>query len=409
MRRIPVICFSVLTLSLACSAMAEDIAVSPGKDAITAALAKAKAGDVVKVAAGEYTESIVVPADVTIEGAGADKTTLTGVSGVTINCDGPHVRIVGLTIKPGPKPLRGVNTSFPVRVERCRFEKVPEAVAMMSAPLSDVVACEFVDCGIGVRAIGGACPTVWGCSFKGGNLGVFGMNGSPYIRDNVFNGTKCGVRMLPHDIQPSIVRNNVFINCPDGAVVVLDSPKAFAGPSVRNNVVANCGAAVVAPAKLAGGVTHNLYKVSKAPAFRDEAGGEVATTGNTEGDAGATVSDTLTVKVAHPELVDGKGVRLCSEPEGTAGTIGLEKGWLSVGIGAAGPLPPARFGGKMLIANSVGEEYQYLRLMGRPMATQSMGVVGGVRTDTHTPGDGKEPAQLVFDISRFFSESGLKP
>jgi hypothetical protein len=166
---------------------------------------------------------------------------------------------------------------------------------------------------------------------------------------------------------------------------------------------------VTAPTKLAGGASHNLYKVSKTPAFRDEKGAEVATTGNTEGDAGVAVSDALAVTVAHPELVDGKGIRLSSEKPGTVGTIGLEKEWLKLGVGTTGTLPPARFGGKTLIANSVGEEYQYMRLMGRQTGNQGMGMVGGVPHDTHTPGDGKQPASIVFDISRFFSESGLKP
>jgi hypothetical protein len=409
MRPLPVFSLAVLSLALSHSAVADDIAVSPGKDVVAAALAKAKAGDTVKLAAGEYTESVVLLGDVTLQGAGADKTTITGVKGVTINCQGPHNRITDLTVKGSAEPLRGVNTSTPVRIERCRFVKIPEAVAMMGAPLSDVVACEFVDCGIGVRAIGEASPTVWGCSFKGGNIGVFCMHGSPYIRDNAFVGVKSGVRTLPHDSEPGIIRNNAFIDCTDGAVVVLSSPDIFSGPSIRNNVVSNCSAAVIAPASLTRGVTHNLFNMNAGQAFRDDKGAAVTAPDNIEGDAGVAVSDALSVKVAHPELVNGKGIRHSWENPGTAGTIGLEKEWLQLGIGAAGTLPPARFGGKRLIANSVAEEYQYLQLTGRKMGRQSMGKDGGVSVDRMTPGDGKKPEELVFDISRFFSESGLKP
>lgn len=409
MRRAYALPIALVTLSLAHAVLADEIAVSPGKDTIAAALTKAKAGDTVKLAAGEYTESFSLPGDVTLKGAGADKTVITGVKGATINCQGPHNTVSDLTVKGSKDAFRGVNTSTPVRIERCRFVNVPEAVAMMGAPLSDVVACEFVDCGIGVRAIGNACPTVWGCSFKGGNMGVFAMDGSPYIRNNLFQGNKVGVRMLPHEIQPAIIRNNDFVDCTDSAVTVLEPRNGFGGPSIRNNIVANCGAAAEVPAKFAGDTTSNLYKVTKAPAFKDAKGTEVPTTGNTEGDAGVAVSATLAVTLAHPELVEGKGVRLSSEAPGTKGTIGLEKAWMQVGVGATAPLPPVRFGGAMLIANSVGEEYQYLQVMGRGMGGQSMGKENGVTVDRQTPGDGQKPAEFVFDISRFFSESGMKP
>ena len=66
-------------------------------------------------------------------------------------------------------------------------------------------------------------------------------------------------------------------------------------------------------------------------------------------------------------------------------------------------------GGAMLIANSVGEEYQYLQVMGRGMGSQSMGKENGVTVDRQKPGDGQKPDEFVFDISRFFSESGMKP
>ncbi|MFT3684307.1 MAG: hypothetical protein QM783_05165 [Phycisphaerales bacterium] len=397
-----------LSCLLAAAALADDITVTPGAGAIAAALAKAKSGDTVKIPAGEFTETVTVPPGVTLEGAGADKTTLTGVKFAAINAQA-HARIIGFTIKAG-SVTRGVNTSEPVRIERCRFIKVPEAVAMMGAPLSDVVACEFIDCPIGVRAIGKACPTVWGCLFRGGDMGVFAMDGSPYIRNNAFVGQKAGIRMLPPDMEPAIIRNNVFVNCSEAAVKVLDPKDGFGGPSIRNNVVQNCGAAVISPPSLTQNMGHTVFTVTKSPAFRDEKDAKTIEA-TSEGDAGAAVTDGGEITFKNAALLDGKGIRVASEVEGTKGTIGPEKEWMRVGVGATGTLPPQRFGGKdgRLIANAVAEEYQYLGVIRRPMGSQSMGVRNGVRCDTIKPGDGKEPTELSFDISRFFSESGLKP
>src|SRR5688572_9427199 len=111
---------SLVGVFVACAG-ADKIKVAPGPGAIAAALAKAKEGDVVKVGAGEYAESVEVPAGVTLEGAGADTTILTATAYSAINCRGPHVRISGLTIKPAEATVRGINTSLPVRVERCRL------------------------------------------------------------------------------------------------------------------------------------------------------------------------------------------------------------------------------------------------------------------------------------------------
>src|SRR5262245_6843229 len=92
-----------LAFALARFTAGDEIRVTPGAGALAAALAKAKPGDVLKVAAGEYQESVRVPAGVTIEGAGADRTTLVGADYAAINCAGAHVRIAGLTIRGGDR------------------------------------------------------------------------------------------------------------------------------------------------------------------------------------------------------------------------------------------------------------------------------------------------------------------
>lgn len=392
-------------------ASADEIKVSPGAGALAAGLAKAKSGDVVKVAAGEYAESVAVGEGVTVEGEGAAKTIIIPPDYAGLNCKGPRVRIVGLTIRGGEKNVRGVNTSGPVRVERCRFEKVKEAIAMMEAPLSDVIACEFEDCAIGVRAIGGASPTVWGCSFKGGNMGVFGMDGSAYIRNNLFDSVKFGIRVLPDATQPGVIRNNVFVNCETAAIEIMSGKESLFGPSIRNSVVVKCGAAVVAPASLVANTSHGVLHEVKAPAMREADGKETVKIGDanlSEGAIAVTVDKDFNVKADHQELLDAKGVRLCVEKEGATGTIGLEKAWSRVGTGATGELPGQRWGGKMLIANSVHEEYQYLKVIRRGSTGQSMGNKGGIPVDTMKLSGAGEPKEIQFDISRFFGEESVK-
>lgn len=406
----------VIAIGLVCGTCAtlaaEEIKVSPGAGAIGAALKKAKAGDVLKIEAGEYAESVEVPGDVAIEGAGADKTIITGPDYAVVRCGGPRVRIVGVGMKGGEKTVRGVNANGPVRIERCRFVGLPEAVAMAESPMSDVVACEFVDCRIGVRAIGGACPTVWGCVFKGGDMGVFAMDGSPYIRNNLFTGMKTGIRMMPHDIQQASIRNNVFVKCEQAAIAVLAGERLFLGPSIRNSVIVDCGAAIVGGEKQVAHFSHAVVQRVPEPVIRDDAGkkgAEAAARQVTTAEFELKVGDDFTVTMSKPELVEGKGVRLCSEEKTATGTIGLEKAWMRLGIGATGALPPVRFGGEMLIANSVHEEYQYLKVLGRPRSRQSAGKKNGVMVDRLMPGDGKEPKELVFDISRFYGEMGVLP
>ncbi len=390
--------------------LAKEIKVTPGAGALAAGLKKAKPGDVVKVAAGEFSECVTVNEGVTIEGAGANKTTIVANEYAAINCSGPRVRIVGLTIRADKKCVRGVNTSTPVRIERCRFEDVPEGVALMKAPLSDVIACEFIKCGIGVRAIGGACPTVWGCVFDRGNIGFFGMNGAPYIRNNLFKGVKTGIRMAPGDADGGIVRNNLFFKCETAAIELGESKESFSTPSIRNFIVVECGAALRCPKAMVASTSHAVLTGVKAPAFRDAEDNETLEIGDKslkEVAVKVTIDKTNTVKVETDDSLK-KGIRLWSEKEGTAGTIGLESEWARVGTGATAELPPVRWIGKILIANSVSEEYVYVRMLGRKSAGQGLRHEDGTPVDRLKFDDGKEPDEIAFDLSRFFAEAFLK-
>lgn len=405
---------TILSLVLPSAALrAGDIAVSPGPGAIGAALNSAREGDTLLLAAGEYQESIELPTGVSIVGAGAEKTTLIGTGYAVINCRGRHIKITDLTIKGADETVRGVNSNEPVRVERCRFVGLREAVALMTAPLSDVVACEFIDCGIGVRAIGGASPTVWGCAFKGGNIGVFAMDGSPYIRNNCFVGMKAGIRMVPADAQPPIVRNNVFARCDTAGIEVLVGRRPPISPaSIRNSIFVDCGAAVVGSKESLLGTSHAVFHGIADPAVRTQEGtsavdAQAACIWNA--DPGLSIGESFTMVIEREEHCNGRGIRLCSEAPGTTGTIGLEPAWRSVGIGTQAALPAPRFGGERLIANSVSEQYQYLQVLGRRSSAQSTGNENGVRVDRQVFTDGREPTELVFDISRFYGEMGLQP
>jgi hypothetical protein len=399
--------FAISLIACTAASLAADIEVKPGAGTISAAAANAKPGDTLLLQAGEYTDNVRLGEGVTLKGAGPDKTVLTGPEYALVNCTGHSVTVIGIEFRPGEKTVRGVNASLPVRVERCRFKGVKEAVALMGAPLSDIVCCDFIDCGIGVRAIGKACPTVWGCKFSGGGMGVFGMDGAPYVRNNLFVGQKTGVRVISDEA--AIIRNNIFWKCSESGVESSAKNPIFA-PSIRNNIFDSCGAAVVASADQARDTSHAIVHAIPDPAFRGP---------NKE----ATLKDTATIVSADPELAltdsgelkwkqeigKEKGIRLNNEPEGTKGNIGLD-GLAQPGTGAEAKPPPSRFTGPIYIANSVAEEYMALQALGMPRSgNQSMGVENGVRLDKlETRKDGK-PFTAKFDIERFFSEAGLKP
>jgi hypothetical protein len=400
-----------LVLGFLSSAAAAEIKVSPGKGALAAGLGKAKPGDVVHVAAGEYAESVTVGEGVTVEGAGADKTTIVSNEFAAINCAGPRVRIIGFTIRGGKGCERAVNTSAPLRVERCRFEKMATGVALMGAPLSDIIACEFHDCGIGVRAIGGACPTVWGCAFIAGKMGVIGMNGSPYIRNNLFDGVDSAIRLSPGDADGSIIRNNVFHKCKTTAIEVFEPKPAFSAPSIRNSIFVRCGAALIASKKLANSTSHAVLHEVKSPAFRDADGGEtikVGQAGLSETAVSLTIEKDLTVKAGPAESLIDKGIGPWSDKKIVPGTIGLDKAWSRVGVGATAKLPPQRWGGKLLIANSVSEEYLYVKSIGRKSGKQGLTHENGKPMDRLTLEGDEDPKEIVFDLSRFFGEAFIK-
>lgn len=393
---------SIVACSLATSVLAADIPVKPGTGTLTIAAGTATEGDVLVLEKGEYRDAVTLSAGVTLRGAGAGESVLIATGRFAVQCDGEGVTVNGLTIKGDGETLRGINTMSAVRIERVRFENIKEAVALMGAPLSDVVHCDFIDCGIGVRAIAESSPTVWGCRFKGGNLGVLAIGGSPYVRHCVFDGVSEGCRVSPGG--SPMIRNNLFVDCPT-AVILLSSKDDSASAWMRNNVYVRGTSALVGTMESVNGLTHSVVHGLTGPIVANDSGSAVGAPAATvvEADTAVTVADDGTINWGTREALDGKGVAAGGDAADARRDIGPQATLTKVGAAAPADAesPPVRFRDQPYIANSVSEEYQALRMWRLRSSEQSMKSGPEGPTDTHDTG-GKE---IVFNIARFFSES----
>jgi hypothetical protein len=242
---------------------------------------------------------------------------------------------------------------------------------------------------------------VWGCRFKGGAMGVFAMEGAPYVYGNLFEGCERGIRYMMGDgADPAIVRSNTFVGCSVAGLEVASRQEPIFGPSVRNNIFERCGAAVLAGAKLQKRVTHNLAHACGEKPFRTAEGEGVETASALSEDPALSIGADGAITVGKPEPLKGKGI---GQTKDSAADIGPDAQWTHPGPIAGAPLPPVRFRDPK-IANSVSEEYQYLSVLGARMSSQSLQHVKGVPTDVLTLGDG---SKVSFDLSRFFNERGL--
>lgn len=402
--------FSV-NLVLCLTGVAAEIDVAPGAGTISAALTRAKAGDVLKLAAGEYRDTLTVPAGITLAGAGPEKTKLTGTGHALLQVAGPNVTIRGIEFLCGADTKRGIDSDAAVRVERCRFIKFPHGVAFSGAPLSDVIACEFKDCDIGVRCIAKSSPTIWGCRFEGGRQGVFVMDGGPYIRHNLFYRLDEGLRVGSQD--SPIIRNNVFWQCMSHGVLVMRRGEvALLGPFIRNNVFVACGDAVAGPADWLAGVSHAVAYAAGDPPIRVDAGQppfDLAVHNVRVADPGLTLDDHGTLTVKNQALTAGQGVRLGDQPETERGDIGLTSNWTRPGcsLPVTTDLPPVRFADPMLIANCVAEEYLVLQRAGCESRRQALRTEHGHNVDVLEATCDGQPKEWKFDVDRFFGELGL--
>ena len=400
-----------LSIVMFCSTVgAREIPVVPGNATIQAAVKQAKAGDVLKLAPGAYVGEVSLPEGVRLQGAGVDKTTLSAPGYAIVSTSGECVVISDLHIRGVDGNTRGINSNDPVRIVRCRFTNIPEAIAMMMAPLSDVVHCSFSGCRIGVRAIGQASPTVWGCRFDNCQTGVFCMHGGPYIRNNLFKDTAVGL-MLISDEQ-SVIRNNVFSNCTStGIELACDPEKPFAMHSIRNCLFDRCGAAVVAPEFATEYISHCAISNCDKPAIHSKEGPSSFKPEDhsiVRTDIKLAYQDDGTVKVTGNGSFHDKGIRLAREAEGSKGYIGLEPTASRPGTcpSSEAIAPPVRFTPPVYISNSVSEEWTCMRFWGIQMRRQSLQHEGDVVLDVFE-GAKRKGHTIKFDVRRFFGETSI--
>lgn len=391
-------------------ARADEISVEPGDGTISAAASKAHEGDVLVLAPGEYRDSVVLPKGVSLTGAGADQTTLIGTGFTAISCAEGENTIARLTIRSGEENNDGIASHGPVRIERVRFVDVLEAVSIESAPMSDVIFCEFNGTMIGVRAVKGASPTVWGCVFRDCGMGVFNIDGAAYVRNSVFVGCKDAIVTATGEMP--IIRNCAFLSC--GNVLHTYKGQRGAGyPSFRNNIIDDCESIFISSDKSRAVLSHSVMFPETEHTFQDTDGNPLSIVVDESvvtADVGASL-DGATLTFSDREPLDDKGIRLCNEPEGTVGNIGPDPALVPLGVGAPDVGTPAlRYIGSVRKVNCVHEEYLYLGYLGDyRMVEQSLTTRDGVRVDEVKIEVDDELRTFIFDINRFFGEMVITP
>jgi len=370
-------------------------------DSLEKALAEAKEGDVLLLAAGVYRGSFSVGTGITLKGAGDRESEVRGTDYATFELAGERIRIQNLAVTGGTNTRRAVSGHFcSVRIENCRFDGIAEAVALRGCPLSDVICCTFKNCGIGVRAIGRSSPTVWGCRFEGGNWGVFCMDGTPYVRNCLFHAQRRqGVGLFR--TMGAIVRNNLFLDASQNGVF---TGRGFGG-SIRNNIFHACGNAAVAGENC---VTHNILSRIPNPPVQDGAGTPLKDSDQTNQVADLSIALDEQGRVKIPETPGmAKGIRDAWQARGAAARIGFETPGFQPGSAVhLSSAPPARFT-EPYVVNGVAEEYACLAMWEMQPRRQSLTSSDGKHCDEIEAMQGTKTVLLRFDIHRFFGESDM--
>ena len=118
------------------------------------------------------------------------------------------------------------------------------------------------------------------------------------------------------------------------------------------------------------------------------------------------LADDGTLTAKNSTVTKGQGIRLCHQPAGKKGTIGLAKGWTTPGCRTPvdKKLPPGRFAGPIFVVNAVVEEYVDIGRDGCDMKQQAMLVQDGRRLDVLTITCDGKTAKRKYDIERCFAE-----
>ncbi len=392
MLRVSVI-VSVLLFSSA-FALAETIDVPAEDGALAAALENAAPGDMLRLAPGTHAGSQRVPDGVEIRGSETGASVIVGDDFSVLNIVGNEVVVRDVEIRGGEAVQRGINAMSSIRVQGCTFTSIPEAVALMGTPLTDVLDCTFSDCRIGVRAIGWACPTVRGCTFRGGGMGVFAMDSAPRVRDCTFIENDTGL-LAAGEFRRLVIRNCVFVAPKKGAI------ETNGGDIMGISAIANC-VFLDCPVVLKGAASHvervrNGVLIGCGEEPFQSRGGEAIE---------STETSLVTMKSEYTLRDDGTVAITDAAPmEGLGETFATDAPDAVAGVGRvtfdADDLP-VRFREKPFVVNETREQYAYMRLHRLQMTMQSVGEEDGRRYDYMKVVDGGEEREIKFDINRYW-------
>lgn len=405
--------FFFCLLGMGRAGLCEEISVAPGDGTIALALEGANAGDVLVLGRGVFAANAILPGGVSIRGAGAGATRLTVASVTALQCPAGENTISRLEIAGAlGAPQMGITARGPVRIENVRFVNLRAGVRLNSAPLSDVVACEFEMCEIGVRAMDGASPTVWGCRFEKCMLGVFSAEGAPLISNNFFHTGLAGVQIFAGARgRMAIVRNNLFWRVGRYAVEVHQRTDPAEAPSVRNNMARDCRRLMMSTEQLADRLSHVLVINMDGPLLRDRNRMEIAIDEQDReiraGEAGLSIDQDGVIAVSN--LANMRwGVREGFEKKGTRHWIGLEPAWFNPGLGTPASAGPGRRYGdaKLIVVNGVVEEEQVLARRGIGMGDVTRSVDNDAGTIEYRTAEGEV---IRFDGRRYLGEAELQP
>lgn len=380
-----------------CTTIADTIPATPESGNVAKVLREAKPGDVIQLKAGEYREPISIPDGVWIEGDA--ETTTVVVDGPFAITLGTESRLSGVTIRKGKGGDIGAEVRGSARIERCRFVELRTGVRLALSPLTDVLACEFVDCVVGIETSHG-CPTVWGNIFVGGATGIE-TDAEPFIKNNVFVQNWRGVSrgaLLPRGSCHAVIRDNLFLECKGAGIFILMSDWAEDSPFITHNVFSQCRIAVNSEQRVLEGVRDCLVDSSRSSPFQNnkqEEFNRVGTQGIEEGNLKPSVANTT----LRYELLAPIGKRRVGDG---APTVGPEPEWRIFGVHATAPLPPLRtMKSHPVVINSRAEQAQLAKQRRWRIKSGPVKLAGKTPTESmnfETP-DGEE-VELIFDLSR---------
>ncbi|HNS00033.1 MAG TPA: right-handed parallel beta-helix repeat-containing protein [Planctomycetota bacterium] len=382
-------------------AFAKEIPVSPGKDTLVKALKGAGKGDVVVLKDGTYSGSFSITSGVTIQGAPSMKSIITGSLETAISLAGEEVVIRNLVVIGNKKTRIGLKAGLhSLRIEGCRFENLSKGIIFEGSPLCDVVCSSFIDCETGIECSRKTAPTVWGCLFMRGKLGIACDASAPYIRNSLFCAQATCVRAVNLEEGPRI-RHSVFVRSSGPAI---DLSGRIMNLAVRNNILHEC-ARTAADSKGAEGFSHNILSPGKtrAGAARDDTivAGQRA---NIVEKLSITVQKDGAITVAESPAM-AKGIGEPWQPKGTAGRIGFDAPAFKPGkLEHLKAAPPPRWT-EPYVANSVNEEYQCLAMWGLTSRGQRLISKEEKHMDVLVTNRAEKEPEITFDVSRFYGDN----